>query len=67
MLDYKKLWKHSLITAIIAKHINKFLKLEDDENLFSASILHDMGKIILDQSLKRGEWRELAPNEINID
>ena len=49
MLDYKKLWKHSLITAIIAKHINKFLKLEDDENLFSASILHDMGKIILDQ------------------
>lgn len=25
------------------------------------------GKIILDQSLKRGEWRELAPNEINID
>lgn len=49
MLDYKKLWKHSLITAIIAKNINKFLKLEDDENLFSASILHDMGKIILDQ------------------
>ena len=49
MLDYKKLWKHSLLCAIIAKHINKILKTYDSENLFSASILHDMGKIILDQ------------------
>ena len=49
MLDYKKLWKHSLLCAIISKHINRILKIQDNENLFSSSILHDMGKIILDQ------------------
>ena len=49
MLDYKKLWKHSLLCAIIAKKIAKMLKIDDDDNMFSASILHDMGKIILDQ------------------
>lgn len=49
MLDYKKLWKHSLLCAIISKQINNVLKIQDNENLFSASILHDMGKIILDQ------------------
>ncbi|MCQ2958006.1 MAG: HDOD domain-containing protein [Candidatus Gastranaerophilales bacterium] len=49
MLDYKKLWSHSLTCAIIAKKISKMLKIPDDDNMFSASILHDMGKIILDQ------------------
>lgn len=49
MLDYKKQWKHSLITAVISSKISKKLKLPSDDNLFSASILHDMGKIILDQ------------------
>ncbi len=49
LLDYKKMWRHSLLSAIIGKHINKILQIFDSENLFSASILHDMGKIILDQ------------------
>ena len=49
MLDYKKLWKHSLLCALAGKQINKLLKMYDNENLFSAAILHDMGKIILDQ------------------
>lgn len=48
-LDYKKLWKHCLICALISKNINKKLRVCNDDNLFSASILHDMGKIILDQ------------------
>lgn len=49
MLDYKKLWKHCFICAIIAKNINKILKVCESDNLFSATILHDIGKIILDQ------------------
>lgn len=48
-LDYKKLWKHSLVTAIAAKMINQYLRLQNDEDIFSAGILHDIGKIILDQ------------------
>ncbi len=50
MLDYKKLWKHSLVTALIAKKICSKLAFHDnDDILFSAAILHDMGKIILEQ------------------
>ncbi|OGH98441.1 MAG: hypothetical protein A2104_09925, partial [Candidatus Melainabacteria bacterium GWF2_32_7] len=49
VLDYKRLWKHSLITAIAAKRINKFLRLQEDDDIFSSAILHDIGKIILDQ------------------
>lgn len=48
-LDYKRFWKHSLITAIASKNINQFLQFQEDDDLFSAAILHDIGKIILDQ------------------
>ena len=48
-LDYKSFWKHSLLTAIAAKHIDKYLYLRLDEDVFSSGILHDIGKLILDQ------------------
>ncbi len=48
-LDYKKFWKHSLLTAVASKTIYKKLFFEEDENIFSAAILHDIGKLILDQ------------------
>lgn len=48
-LDYKKFWKHSLMTAIASKEIAKFLYFQQDDDIFSAAILHDIGKIILDQ------------------
>jgi HD-like signal output (HDOD) protein len=49
MLDYKKLWQHTLLSAIVAKNINKYLSLQQDEQIFSAAILHDIGKLIVDQ------------------
>lgn len=48
-LDYKKFWKHSLLTAIASKFIYQKLFFQQDENIFSAAILHDIGKVILDQ------------------
>ena len=48
-LDYKKFWKHSLLTAVASKKIYQKLFFQDDENIFSAAILHDIGKLILDQ------------------
>jgi len=48
-LNYKQFWKHSLVTAIAAKTINKYLFFPEEDDLFSAAILHDIGKIILDQ------------------
>lgn len=47
--DYKKFWKHSLLTAIASKNIYQKLFFQTDENIFSAAILHDIGKILLDQ------------------
>jgi len=48
-LDYKKFWKHSLISAISSKKINNYLQFNEEDDIFSAAILHDIGKIILDQ------------------
>jgi len=48
-LDYKKFWKHSLVAAIASKKINNYLKFNEEDDIFSAAILHDIGKIILDQ------------------
>ena len=49
VVDYKKHWKHSFLTALIAKQLNSDLRLYLDDNIFSAAILHDMGKIVLSQ------------------
>jgi putative nucleotidyltransferase with HDIG domain len=49
LLDYKKFWKHSLVAAIASKKINKYLQFNEEDDIFSAAILHDIGKIILDQ------------------
>ena len=48
-LDYRMLWKHSLLTAIAAKRVCQYLYLPEEDDLFSGAILHDIGKIILDQ------------------
>ncbi len=48
-LDYKNFWRHSLLTALASKIIYQKLFYQADENIFSAAILHDIGKIILDQ------------------
>jgi len=67
MLDYKKFWKHSLITAIAAKNIKNYLKIQEQEDIFSAAILHDIGKIILDQ-YDHGNYIQAfmqAPNFLN--
>ena len=51
LFDYKKFWKHSLISAIAAKQVKTYLTVSEkgEEDIFSAAILHDIGKIILDQ------------------
>ncbi len=48
-LDYKKFWKHSLVTAVASKTIKNHLYLQEEDDVFSSAILHDIGKIILDQ------------------
>jgi putative nucleotidyltransferase with HDIG domain len=50
-LDHGELWKHSVAAAVAAQLMAK--KLGDDETLvFTATLLHDLGKVILAQSVE---------------
>lgn len=50
-LDPGELWKHSVAAAVAAQLIAR--KLGDDDNVaFTAALLHDIGKVILAQSLE---------------
>lgn len=55
-LDHQKFWEHSLGTALAARQIGKALHLQaimpDMDDVFSAAMLHDIGKIVLDVYFK---------------
>ena len=46
-LDYRELWKHSVVTGAIAKHLGRMVGYEDPEEAFTMGLLHDMGKFVL--------------------
>ena len=46
-LSAEDLWKHSMVTALTAENLCKMLKIKDKGQIFTAAILHDMGKIVL--------------------
>lgn len=51
-IDAGELWKHSVTSAVAGQLIAR--KLGEDENLvFTCALLHDIGKVILAQSLQR--------------
>jgi putative nucleotidyltransferase with HDIG domain len=45
--DVKQLWKHSLGAAIAAEAIAKHLRYGKPEEVFTAGLLHDIGKVAL--------------------
>jgi putative nucleotidyltransferase with HDIG domain len=46
-LDWRHLWIHALATAAIAEEIEKALGRGEDQQLYLAALLHDVGKIVL--------------------
>jgi len=53
-LDRGELWRHSLGVAIVCREIAKKVKYKDIEQAFVAGLLHDIGKIVLNQFVKFG-------------
>ena len=49
--DRREFWQHSIATGLIARALARKLKIEQDEEAFSGGILHDLGKLVLDQFL----------------
>ncbi len=47
-LDYRELWRHSVVTGAIAKHLARLTGHTDPEQVFTAGLLHDIGKFILE-------------------
>jgi putative nucleotidyltransferase with HDIG domain len=46
------LYRHSLAAAMAAQRIARFLRYPDPEEAYVAGLLHDMGKMILDQYMQ---------------
>ena len=44
-----ELWRHSVATAIISQLLLKQANVDEDSILFTAALLHDFGKIVIDQ------------------
>lgn len=47
-LDYRELWRHSVVTGAIAKHLAGMTNYPDPEEVFTAGLLHDIGKFVLE-------------------
>ena len=48
-----ELWRHSVTSAIISQLLAKKAKLQDDSVLFTAALLHDVGKIVLNNYIEK--------------
>lgn len=56
-LDTERLWKHAVTTAFAARFVARGIRADADL-LFTAGLLHDIGKIPMAEALK-GEYGEL--------
>lgn len=52
-LNHKQFWEHSLGTAVAARLIAKTLRVPEADDIFSAAMLHDIGKVVLDVYFKQ--------------
>ena len=47
-----ELWRHSIAVSVAAEGLMKILKLPDSDMVFTAALLHDIGKLILGEYIK---------------
>lgn len=48
-IDYRDFWKHSISTALCARVVAEKVGMTEIGDAFSCGILHDIGKVVLDQ------------------
>ncbi len=58
--DHQTFWEHALGCALISKGIARAKKYEEPEDCFIAGLLHDIGRIILEQYLHEDFIKALA-------
>lgn len=47
-MDYRDLWRHSVAAGAIAKHLAEITGHPEPEEVFTAGLLHDLGKFVLE-------------------
>jgi putative nucleotidyltransferase with HDIG domain len=47
-LGHQQFWEHSMGTAVAARMLAEAFRIPDSDDIFSAAMLHDVGKIVLD-------------------
>ncbi|MCA9672022.1 MAG: HDOD domain-containing protein [Myxococcales bacterium] len=51
-IDAAAFWKHSIAVALLAERLGKQLRVADIERVFSAGLLHDIGKLAMAPELE---------------
>lgn len=49
LFDPKRFWRHSIVCSQIAKYLAKHFKMVDDGTFFFSGLIHDIGKMVIDQ------------------
>ena len=55
-----ELWRHSVATSLLAELLAKMANLDVGGQLFTAGLLHDLGKVVLSQYVEAGASEILA-------
>jgi putative nucleotidyltransferase with HDIG domain len=56
--DRSCFWRHAVICSQVAKYLARHFKIGRDDTLFLSGLLHDMGKVVLDQ-YAHGEFKQI--------
>lgn len=49
LFDRREFWRHAIATAIISRQMARRLNVGQEDDAFAAGILHDIGKLVIDQ------------------
>ncbi len=50
--DHEKFWRHGIICSQVAKLLGRQFRIQNDSTLFLIGLIHDIGKIVVDQYLQ---------------
>lgn len=66
-LDSGSLWRHSQATAILSAVIGRHAGIKDQSSLYTAALLHDLGKVVLNRPFKAALYdKGFIGQELNL-
>lgn len=60
LFDRREFWRHTIATAVLSRQLARRLKIGQEDDAFVGGILHDVGKLVLDQCLPNDFRKILA-------